>query len=103
MALPRFQNGKSRFFFTIIGVALSTAMLLAVFLGSDAAMDVMRRYTICQQGEWYWSMLQLPGSQAKFLLDSASDDEIVSVYGGKYQATDNNGISMTLYGVDDSF
>ncbi len=103
MALPRFQNGKSRFCFTVIGVALSTAMLLAVFLGSDAAMDVMSRYTICQQGEWFWSVLQLPGSQAQFLLDSSSDEEFVSVYGGKYQATDDNGNSMTLYGIDDSF
>lgn len=103
IALPTFQNGRNRFWSTVIGVALSTAMLLAVFLGSDAAMDVMRRYTICQQGEWFWSMLQLPSSSAQFLEESASDGETVGIYGGMYQATDCNGSSMTLYGTDNSF
>lgn len=103
MALPTFQNGRKRFWSTVIGVALSTAMLLAVFLGSDAAMDVMRRYTICQQGEWFWSMLQLPSSSAQFLEESASDGETVGIYGGMYQATYGNGNAMTLYGTDNSF
>lgn len=103
MAFSRSQNGKSRFWFTVVGVALSTAMLLAVFLGSDAALDVMRRYTICQQGEWFWSMLQLPGPAAQFLEESAGAGETVGVYGGMYQAAGPDGSAVTLYGTDQAF
>lgn len=103
IAFSKKAGGKGRFWLTVMGTALSTAMLLAVFLGSEASLDVMRRYTICQQGEWFWSALQLPSTAAQNLEENAIQDETFGTYGGKYTATDSDGTALTLYGTDGAF
>jgi len=102
IALDKSVVGRGRFWLTVACLAVSTAMLAAVLLGCDAVLDVLRRYTICMEGEWDWSMVRLSATAASQLRDDLTE-ETVGVYGGKYTATADGGASLRLYGTADEF
>ena len=67
ISLKQIKYSRGRFWTTVVGVVLSTAMILAVLLGSEAGIDALRRFVIGQNGNWYWSADRLPAQAAATL------------------------------------
>lgn len=102
VSIKQIRNSKGRFWATVAGVVLSTAMILSVLLGSEASLDALRRYIIGQDGLWHWSADQLPAQAAAQLTDDAFSSQW-GIYGGKYTAATSQGASLHLYGVAGDF
>ena len=92
------KASPGRFWLTVVAVALSTALLLAVFLGSATGMDAMTRFVMGQNGHWHWSADQLPGSLAQELTEDAHFTQWGVLGGKRSAATAQGGTSLNLYG-----
>lgn len=102
ISLHGIKHSRSRFWATVMGVVLSTAMILSVLLGSDSAMDALRRFVVGQNGNWHWSADRLP-AQAAAPLAGDPISEQWGIFGGKLIATTTRGTVLCLYGVEGDF
>lgn len=102
ISLKQIKYSRGRFWTRVVGVVLSTAMILAVLLGSEAGIDAFRRFVIGQNGNWYWSADRLP-AQAAATLSGGSGSDAWGIYGGKLAARTSQGTALSLYGVSGDF
>lgn len=102
IALSGIRHSRVRFWATVTGVALSTAMILSVLLGSDAAMDALRRFVVGQDGNWHWSADRLPAQAAASLAGDAGCGQW-GIFGGRLAAEGPQGTALCLYGTAGDF
>ncbi len=102
LSVKQIQKSPGHFWTTVVGVMISTALILAVLLGSTSAMDAMCRFHIAQDGYWHWSLDQLP-AQIAASLDGDEGSTQWGTFGGQLQATAEDGTLFYLYGVRGNF
>lgn len=102
VSLQQLRSNRGRVVATVAGIALTTAMILAVLLGSDSAMDALRRYGIAMEGEWHFSKSNLSAETVQQLY---KDPYTASwgVLGGKWQGTDQAQNQLLAFGVSGDF
>ena len=104
LTLAQMRAKPRRTLTTLIGVALSVAMLTAVFAGADSFLDLMRREAVATLGSWHGQVSNTSGAVAQAL---AEDDRLnqvaLAANWGLDPAEDGSFAGTSLFGVNDAF
>ena len=68
LTLRQIRGSRARFFVTVLGVLLSTALLTAVLVGGHSVMRSLYRAAEAQTGPWHLNIQQRTAEEAAALL-----------------------------------
>ena len=103
LTLAQMRAKPRRTLTTLIGVALSVAMLTAVFAGADSFLDLMRREAVATLGSWHGQVSNTSEAVAQAL---AEDDRLnqvaLAANWGLDPAEDGSFTGTSLFGVNEA-
>lgn len=104
LTLAQMRAKPRRTLTTLIGVALSVAMLTAVFAGADSFLDLMRRQAVADKGSWHGRVLNTSEAVAnKVAEDFRMDQVALTANWGLDPAEGKTYAGAALFGANEAF
>lgn len=91
LTLAHLKQNKRRTIITIIGIIISVAMIVSVFIGVASFMDYYERSIISVDGNHHFSIMQISDEKLEIL---KNDDRIESVGLQEYGRKDSSGVRL---------
>ena len=104
LTLAQMRAKPRRTLTTLAGVALSVAMLTAVFAGADSFLDLMRRQAVDELGAWEGRVTNTSEAVAQAVAqDDRLDQVVLAANWGLDPAEDGSFAGAALFGANETF
>ncbi|MFA9556762.1 ABC transporter permease [Evansella sp. AB-rgal1] len=77
LTLRHLWENKRRTIVTIVGTIISVAMIMAVATLAVSFMDMMKRYTIANDGEWHVQYKQVDENQVDIIMEDDNTESVI--------------------------